>query len=114
MLVLVNGADVRYIKEGVYFIGVYKLSRGKGIKCKVGYVRVGWNEVAFVVNRIGSIEKIMHKPEVPQPAERGYRTTMDSCQNRVHGFCIINFVDTAGALFCGVDTTRGGKIVLEK
>ena len=104
-LVFVNGVDVRYTKEGVYYIGVYKLSRGKKITCKVGYVRVCWNKVKYFTNCIACIEKIVHQPKL---ANQG-RGVKDSLQAKHHGYCIINFLDTWGALLTAKDANRAGK-----
>ena len=74
-LVLVNGTDVGYTKEGTYFTVVYRLNKGKTIKCKFGYVRVGWNEVKYLQNRIGCIDKIVPSPK---PVDEHNRSTKDS------------------------------------
>ena len=104
-LVFINGVDVRYAKEGVYYIGVYKLSRGKKITCKVGYVRVWWKEVKYFTNRIACIEKIVHQPNASNPA----RGVKDSLQSKHQGYCIVNFLDIWGALLTATDANRAGK-----
>ena len=35
-MVLVNGTDVRYTNKGTYFIGVYRLSKGKPLNVRLG------------------------------------------------------------------------------
>ena len=36
------------------------------------------------------------------------RATKDSLQMKHHGYCVINFVDSAGAVFAGKDVNRAG------
>ena len=105
-MVLVNVTNVRYTKEGPYFIAVYTLSNGKTIKCKVGYVRVGWNEVKYVQNHIKCIDKIV---PIPSPIDELGRLTKNSLPMKHHGYCVINFVDSVGVLFAGMDINQGGK-----
>ena len=100
-LVLVNSSDVRYTKKGTYFIGVYRLSKGKTITCKVGYVQVGWNEV-------GSEPHWMHWKIVPSPrsTDEHDRATKYPLHMKHHGYCVTNFVGGVGAVFAGKDVNR--------
>ena len=105
-MVLVNGNDVEYCTQGTYVIGVYKLLRGKVISCNVVYVRVAWNEVKFLVNRVAAVDKVVPKPLPLLPKERHDRDTL---QWKHNGYAIVNFVDSFGPLFGGLDGSLGGK-----
>ena len=106
-MVIVNGTDIRYMGCGTYFLGVYKLRNGKLITCKIGYVRVAWDEVKFVCNRIGCVEKIVHQAKINKK-DKMSRPQSESLQMKCKGYLVINFVDRCGPLFVGKNVEHAG------
>ena len=68
-------------------------------------MRVGWNEDKYLQNFIRCIGKIVPSP---RSIDEHDCATKDSLQMNHHGYCVINFVDSVGAVFVGKNVNCAG------
>ena len=107
--VLVYGPNIRHLVGGVYRIGCHVLLPGRRIGCKVGYVRVMYEQLHLFVNRVGTVTYI-----APEPSTKRGGKAYDALYKECVGYCHLSFFQEGeGFVRNPANRKRGGWEYLE-
>ena len=78
MLVRTMGEDTHLVQGEVYYIGVYLMPTPRTTTCKVGVVKVLFNQLQYFTNRVGMVTKVEH-PVLDTRGRRDIQTLVCGC-----------------------------------
>jgi hypothetical protein len=81
-MLFVDGRNIYHVQGGIYYVGVFRFHYGSDRGCKVGVVRVTWDNLDMVVNRAARVGYI--SPDMEDDSHLGMQT---------NGYAHLWFVD---------------------
>ena len=84
--IVVLGANIKHQADGVYKIGCFVVLPGSRIGCKVGSLRVPFDQLGFFINRVADVTYV-----APKPTKRPENKKSDNLYQDLKGYCIITF-----------------------
>jgi len=84
--IVVLGANIKHQAEGVYKIGCFVVLPGSRIGCKVGSLRVPFDQLGFFINRLAEVTYV-----APGPTGEPENEKSDALYQELKGYCVITF-----------------------
>ena len=84
--IVVLGANIKHQCDGVYKIGCFVVLPGSRIGCKVGSLRVPFDQLGFFINRVADVTYV-----APKPTKKPENKKSDKLYQDVKGYCNITF-----------------------
>ena len=84
--IVVLGANIKHQADGVYKIGCFVVLPGSRIGCKVGSLRVPFDQLGFFINRLAEVTYV-----APEPTSKPENKKSDALYQELKGYCVITF-----------------------